>query len=89
MIRRPALLRRGEKRRDLHDLQRDRARDVRRLRAVALVDVEATVRKTGQRVTELDEVHIWHFRDDGLVARFRHRVDTLKQQLAWQGSSAA
>src|SRR5262245_57481992 len=56
---------------------------------VALVDIEATVRKTGIRVTELDEVHIWHFGDDGLVTRFRHRVDTLKQLRAWQGSSAA
>jgi len=54
---------------------------------VALVDVDATVRKTGTRVQELDEVHIWHFGDDGLVARFRHRADTLKQLRAWQGAS--
>lgn len=56
---------------------------------VVLVDIEATVRKTGLRVAEIDEVHIWHFGDDGLVTRFRHRADTLKQLRAWQGSSAA
>lgn len=56
---------------------------------VALVDVEATVRKTGLRVQEIDEVHIWHFGDDGLVTRFRHRADTLKHLRAWQGTSAA
>lgn len=55
---------------------------------VALIDLEATVRKTGLRVQELEEVHIWHFGDDGLVARFRHRADTLKHLRAWQGSSA-
>jgi len=54
---------------------------------VALVDVDATVRKTETRFEELDEVHIWHFGEDGLVARFRHRADTLKQLRAWQGSS--
>jgi len=55
---------------------------------VALLDNEATVRKTGIRVQELEEVHIWHFGDDGLVTRFRHRIDTLKHLRAWQGSSA-
>lgn len=56
---------------------------------VAVVDVDATVRKTGLRAREVDEVHIWHFGDDGLVTRFRHRADTLKQLRAWQGDSAA
>jgi uncharacterized protein len=55
---------------------------------VALCDVEATVRKTGLRFEERDEVHIWHFGDDGLVTRFRHRADTLKHLRAWQGASA-
>jgi ketosteroid isomerase-like protein len=54
---------------------------------VVLVDVDATVRKTGTRAVELDEVHIWHFGDGGLVTRFRHRADTLKQLRAWQGAS--
>ena len=56
---------------------------------VALIDVDVTIRKTGLRVQEIDEVHIWHFGDDGLVTRFRHRADTLKHLRAWQGTSAA
>jgi ketosteroid isomerase-like protein len=56
---------------------------------VALVDVDATVRKTGARVEELDEVHIWNFGNDGRVTRFRHRADTLKQLRAWQGVTAS
>ena len=43
---------------------------------VALVDLEAKVKATGQRVVEEDEVHIWYFDDHGRVRRFRHRVDT-------------
>jgi len=56
---------------------------------VALIDLEATVRKNGVRVEEIDEVHIWHFGDNGLVTRFRHRADTLKQLRAWQGTATS
>lgn len=56
---------------------------------VVLVDFEATARKAGIRIEELDEVHIWHFGDNGLVTRFRHRADTLKQLRAWQGVTAS
>lgn len=56
---------------------------------VVVVDVDATVRKTGLPAEEIDEIHIWYFGDDGLVTRFRHRVDTLKHLRAWQGTSAA
>jgi uncharacterized protein len=52
---------------------------------VVLVDLEATVKATGKRVVELDEVHIWHFGADGLVARFRHRADTHLQWKAYHG----
>jgi ketosteroid isomerase-like protein len=45
---------------------------------VVLIDVEFTVRATGKRVVEEDEVHIWHFDADGKVSRFRHQVDTLQ-----------
>jgi ketosteroid isomerase-like protein len=51
---------------------------------VALVDLEATVRATGQPVREEDEVHIWHFAG-GKVVRFRHRVDTHQHLRAYQG----
>jgi ketosteroid isomerase-like protein len=43
---------------------------------LVLVDLDATVRSTGRRVVEEDEVHIWHFDDAGKVSRFRHRADT-------------
>lgn len=50
---------------------------------VVLVDIEFTVTRTGKRVVEEDEVHIWYFDDGGKVARFRHRVDTQLQSLAY------
>jgi len=43
---------------------------------VVLVKLEATVRSTGRRIVEEDEVHIWYFDAAGRVTRFRHRVDT-------------
>lgn len=49
---------------------------------IVLVNIEFSVIATGQRVTEEDEVHIWHFNDEGKVVRFRHRADTLAQQRA-------
>jgi ketosteroid isomerase-like protein len=51
---------------------------------VVLVDIEFTVRATGRRVVEQDEVHLWHFDAAGRVARFRHRVDTHAHHLACQ-----
>lgn len=48
---------------------------------VVLIDVVATVKATGKRFREEDEVHIWHFDEAHRVSRFRHRVDT-RQQLA-------
>ena len=53
--------------------------------AVALVDLTFQVKRTGKRVEEVDEAHIWHFGAGGQVVRFRHRADTLQHQLAWQG----
>ena len=52
------------------------------LLVVGLVDFEATVRGTGRRVVEVDEIHLFHFNDAGLVQRFGHRADT------WQHASA-
>lgn len=52
--------------------------------AVALVNIEFTVKATGRRVVEEDEVHIWHFNAEGKVARFRHRLDTLAHHRACQ-----
>jgi ketosteroid isomerase-like protein len=52
---------------------------------VVLVDLEATVRATGRRVSEVDEVHIWRFDEAGLVSAFRHRADTYLQWAAYHG----
>jgi ketosteroid isomerase-like protein len=51
---------------------------------VALIDVEATVRSTGRRIVEDDEVHVWYFDQSGKVSRFRHRIDTHQQWQAWR-----
>lgn len=55
---------------------------------VALIDVDLTVKATGMGVTEEDEVHIWHFSDDGLVTRFTHKLDTHQHWLANGGKAA-
>ncbi|MBK9136205.1 MAG: nuclear transport factor 2 family protein [Betaproteobacteria bacterium] len=49
---------------------------------VALVDLEGTVRATGKRIVERDEVHIWRFNEKGLVQKFRHRADTWQHAMA-------
>lgn len=51
---------------------------------VGLNDVAFTVRATGKRVVEEDEIHIWHFDASGKVARFCHKTDTLQHWLALQ-----
>jgi ketosteroid isomerase-like protein len=50
---------------------------------VALVDVDATVKATGRRVTEEDEIHLFRFDRSGKVARFRHGVNTHASVLAF------
>ena len=52
----------------------------------ALIDIEFTVKATGKKVVEEDEVHLWHFNPAGKVTRFRHRADTLQHQRAWSAS---
>jgi ketosteroid isomerase-like protein len=52
---------------------------------VALIDIDATVTATGKSIAEEDELHLWRFNSDGLVARFRHGVDTHKHHLAVKG----
>ena len=50
---------------------------------VALINIEFTVKKTGKRVVETDEAHVWHFNDAGKVARFRHCADTFQHVMAY------
>jgi ketosteroid isomerase-like protein len=52
--------------------------------AVALIDAQLHVVRTGKTIHELDEAHIWHFGEHGRVVRFRHAVDTLQHLRAWQ-----
>ena len=52
---------------------------------IALVDLEATVKETGRRIIEEDEVHIWHFNTAGKVVKFRHRADTHQHWKAYTG----
>jgi len=54
-------------------------------RAVALIDLDATVTRSGRPISERDEVHIWHFDAAGKVIRFRHAADTLQHYRALTG----
>jgi hypothetical protein len=49
---------------------------------MSLIDLAGTVQSTGKRIVEPAEVHIWQFRPDGLVQRFRHAADTWQQGMA-------
>jgi hypothetical protein len=49
-----------------------------------LFDLEVTVKSTGKRIVEHDEVHVWHFGPGGKVVRFRHVLDTHAQWMAYR-----
>lgn len=51
---------------------------------LALVEVEGLVARTGRKVADPAEVHVWHFDERGKVLRFRHAVDTLQHFEALQ-----
>ena len=51
---------------------------------VVLLELEGTVRATGRRIVEEDEVHIWRFNAEGKVKRFRHRADTHQHWTAFE-----
>jgi ketosteroid isomerase-like protein len=53
---------------------------------VVLLELEASVKSTGKRIVEEDEVHIWYFDDKNRVTRFRHRVDTQQHLAAYRGA---
>lgn len=52
---------------------------------VVLLDFDCTVKATGKRIHEEDAVHIFRFDGQGEVSRFRHRIDTYHQVLAYRG----
>lgn len=49
---------------------------------VALIDVELTVKSTGKRVSEEDEIHVWRFDGEGKVKSFKHGIDSHAHHLA-------
>lgn len=53
---------------------------------VALIDIEATVVRTGVKVTEDDETHVWRFDQQGKVTQFAHKVDTHSHWKAYHGT---
>jgi ketosteroid isomerase-like protein len=53
---------------------------------VVLIDVDLTVKSTGKRIVEEDEVHIWYFDSQGRVTRFGHKLDSHQHWLANQPS---
>jgi ketosteroid isomerase-like protein len=55
---------------------------------VVLIDVDLTVRATGTRIAEEDEVHIWYFDEKGRVTRFGHKLDSHQHWLACGGGAA-
>jgi len=52
---------------------------------MAVVAVEFLVPKTGRSVSEEAEGHLWTFGTGGKVVAFRHYVDTLQHDRAWNG----
>jgi uncharacterized protein len=48
------------------------------------VDFEGTVKATGKRIVEEDEVHIFYFDQEGKITKFRHQSDTHQAWLAYQ-----
>jgi ketosteroid isomerase-like protein len=52
---------------------------------VAILDVDLTVKATGKRAAEQDEMHLWRFNSAGEVISFRHGTDTHAHQLACAG----
>ena len=55
---------------------------------VVLIDVDLTVKATGKRIAEEDEVHIWYFGPLGEVTKFAHKVDTHRHWIACGGQPA-
>ncbi|HWO10885.1 MAG TPA: nuclear transport factor 2 family protein [Polyangiaceae bacterium] len=55
---------------------------------IVLVDEDVTVKATGRRIRELDQVHLWTFDQRGKVVRHRQRVDTHGNWAAYHGCAA-
>lgn len=51
---------------------------------IVLVDEDVTVKRTGKRLRELDQVHLWTFDAAGRIVRHRQRLDTYQHWRAYQ-----
>ena len=54
-------------------------------RVVAIFSMEGVVRRTGQRVADSADTHLWTFDEGGRVVGLRHLVDTWQHVNAWRG----
>lgn len=54
---------------------------------VVLCDIEGDMKD--RHLVEEDEVHIWHFDENGRVKKFRHRVDTHQLWMAYHAQPVA
>ena len=54
---------------------------------IALLDVSFTVRSTGAHVSEIDEIHVFRFNDEGKITAFRHGVDSYEHIRAFTASA--
>ena len=52
---------------------------------VSLLDVTFTVKSTGKKITELDEIHVFRFNPEGKIVAFRHGVDSYEHFRAYFG----
>jgi uncharacterized protein len=52
---------------------------------VVLVDEDVTVKSTGRKIQECDQVHLWTFDGRGTIVRHRQRVDTHLNWTAFHG----
>lgn len=51
---------------------------------IAIARITFVVKKTGKKIVEEDEPHLWHFDTKGRVKRFRHAADTVQHAEAWR-----
>jgi uncharacterized protein len=55
---------------------------------VVLLDEDVTVKATGRRIRELDQVHIWRFDEHGAVLSHHARLDTHRHWCAFHDRSS-
>lgn len=54
-------------------------------RVVAMFSMAGVVRRTGKRVEDTADTHVWTFDERGRVVSMRHLVDSWQHVTAWRG----